>query len=199
MVWGSSLHLFKGIKESLDRCLKFSRGSALFNLQCAFKSVFKHYIKLLKAKLPPRTFEEQQNANSVLLTEDQEQRLVYIVNTCEYCLEIVPQLHQQIEDRVSEEFENNIDLKDEAEDNFRKLIADAIRAIVRSMEARNDQLYATKLHKQNWVQFENVEDTSEYIRVVSKTIQARSVAAKSGLNSIYQNLFLNKVVGAMTD
>ena len=126
----------------------------MFNLQCAFKSVFKHYIKLLKAKLPPRTFEEQQNANSVLLTEDQEQRLVYIVNTCEYCLEIVPQLHQQIEDRVSEEFENNIDLKDEAEDNFRKLIADAIRAIVRSMEARNDQLYATKHHKQNkglWV------------------------------------------------
>ena len=30
----------------------------MFNLQCAFKSVFKHYIKLLKAKLPPRTFEE---------------------------------------------------------------------------------------------------------------------------------------------
>ena len=30
VVWGSSLHLFKGIKESLDRCLKFSRGSALF-------------------------------------------------------------------------------------------------------------------------------------------------------------------------
>ena len=73
-----------------------------------------------------------------MLSDEQELRLVYIVNTCEYCLEIVPQLHQQIEDRVSEEFENNIDLKDEAEDNFRKLIADSIRAIVRSMEARND-------------------------------------------------------------
>ena len=88
VVWGSSLHLFKGIKESLDRCLKFSRGSALFQLQCSFKSVFKHYIRLLKAKLPPKTFEEQVNA--MLLTDEQELRLVYIVNTCEYCLEIIP-------------------------------------------------------------------------------------------------------------
>jgi len=44
-----------------------------------------------------------------------------------------------------------------------------------------------------------VEDTSEYIKAVSKVIQARTFAIKSGLNSIYQNLFLNKVVGAMTD
>lgn len=61
-------------------------------------------------------------------------------------------------------------MKDEAEENFRKLIADAIRAIVRSIEARNDQLYATKLHKQNWLSFENVEDTSEYIKAVRTVI-----------------------------
>jgi len=88
VVWGSSLHLFKGIKESLDRCLKFSRGSALFNLQCSFKSVFKHYIRLLKSKLPPKTFDEQQY--SVLLSDEQEMRCVFIVNTCEYCLETIP-------------------------------------------------------------------------------------------------------------
>lgn len=92
-----------------------------------------------------------------------------------------------------------MDLKDEAEDNFRKLIAESIRAIVRSLEARNDQLYAAKLHKQNWLQFENVEDTSEYVKIVSKLIQKRGFAIKSGLNPTYQNLFLNKVVGAMTD
>ena len=67
------------------------------------------------------------------------------------------------------------------------------------MEARNDQTYAVKLHKQNWLQFENVEDTSEYIKAVSQVIQGRSFAIKSVLNPIYQNLFLNKVVGSMTD
>lgn len=67
------------------------------------------------------------------------------------------------------------------------------------MEARNDQTYGVKLHKQNWMQFENVEDTSEYIKAVSQVIQGRSFAIKSVLNPIYQNLFLNKVVGSMTD
>ena len=187
--------MFKGIKESLERCLKFSKGSALFNLQCAFKNIFRHYIKLLKAKLPQKTFEDQNQA--VLLSDEQEQRCVYIVNTCEYCLEVIPQLHQQIEDRISEEFEHNVDLKDIAEDLFRKQIAESIRVLVQSIEARNDQLYATKLLKMNWVTFENVEDTSEYIKVVSQMIQARSFSIKSGLNPIYQNLLLNKIVGAM--
>ena len=44
-----------------------------------------------------------------------------------------------------------------------------------------------------------VEDTSEYIKVVSQMISGRSYAIKTQLNTIYQNLFLNKVVGAMTD
>ena len=91
VVFGSSLHLFKNIKESLDRCLKFSRGSALFNLQCSFKAVFKYYIRLLKSKLPAKAFED--STNPFLLTDDQELRCVYMVNTCEYCLEVIPQLH----------------------------------------------------------------------------------------------------------
>ena len=196
-VFGSSLHLFKGIKESLDRCLKFSRGSALFNLQCSFKNIFKYYIKQLKLKLPQKTFDDV--SQSTLLSDDQELRCVYIVNTCEYCLEVIPQLHDQIEDRISEDYENNVDLKDEAENQFRELINSSIRVLVGSLEARNDQLYLTKMLKQNWLQFENVEDTSEYIKVVSQMIQARSFAIKTGLNPIYQNLFLNKVVGAMSD
>ena len=68
IVFGSSLHLFKSIKESLDRCLKFSRGSALFNLQCSFKTVFKYYIRHLKLKLPPKTFEETQSPH--LMSEE---------------------------------------------------------------------------------------------------------------------------------
>ena len=63
-----------------------------------------------------------------------------------------------------------MDLKDIAEDLFRKMIAESIRVLVQSIQARNDQLYATKLLKMNWVTFENVEDTSEYIKVVSQMI-----------------------------
>ena len=91
IVFGSSLHLFKNIKQSLMRCISFSKGKALFNLQLAFINVFSHYIKLLKKKLPVKAFEE--NQNSFALNEEQEMKCVYLINTSEYCLEIIPQLH----------------------------------------------------------------------------------------------------------
>jgi len=44
-----------------------------------------------------------------------------------------------------------------------------------------------------------VEDTSDYIKAVSQVIQSRSFAVKQVLNPTYQNLYLNKVVGATSD
>ena len=88
VVYGSSLHLFKNIKASMKRCVSFSKGKALFNLQLAFKNVFQRYTQLLKTKLPAKTFDEQ--ATSQILSEDDEIRCVWLVNTCEYCLETIP-------------------------------------------------------------------------------------------------------------
>ena len=168
VVYGSSLHLFKNIKASMKRCVSFSKGKALFNLQLAFKNVFQRYTQLLKTKLPAKTFDEQ--ATSLLLSDDDEIKCVWLVNTCEYCLETIPQLHQQIEDIISDEFVDNVDLKDTAEDMFREVINSSIRVLVKSIEARNEKIYADQLLKTNWLQFEQVSDTSAYIKQVSQII-----------------------------
>lgn len=93
-VYGSSLHLFKNIKASLRRCLSFSKGKALYNLQIAFKTVFAHFVQNLKRKLPQRAFEEQNllngTASPLVLSDDDETKCVYLVNTAEYCLETIP-------------------------------------------------------------------------------------------------------------
>jgi len=60
------------------------------------------------------------------------------VNTCEYCLETIPKLHQQIEDAIEDEYRDNVDLMDQATDTFRELINQLIRALIQSIEARND-------------------------------------------------------------
>ena len=88
IVFGSSLHLFKNIKASLMRCISFSKGKALFNLQIGFLNVFQHYIKLLKKKLPSKAFDDLQTPLG--LQDDDEMICVYLVNTSEYCLEIIP-------------------------------------------------------------------------------------------------------------
>jgi len=87
-VLSSSLKLFKNMKDSLKRCLSFSTSKALFDLHIAFKNVFRHYVSLLRKKLQRMGTELEHLA----LTEEQEMQAVFIANTCEYCLEVVPQI-----------------------------------------------------------------------------------------------------------
>lgn len=87
---------------------------------------------------------------------------------------------------------------DSATDTFRELINTLIRTVILSIEARNEQLYSSILLKQNWLQFEEVLDTSDYIKKVSQVIQARVLEVKGAINTVYANLFVNKVVGSMT-
>ena len=90
-------------------------------------------------------------------------------------------------------------MKDTAEDMFREVINSSIRVLVKSIEARNEKVYADQLLKQNWLQFEQVSDTSTYIKTVSQIIQGRTIAVKSAINPTYANFFTNKMVGAMSE
>lgn len=93
VVYSSSLHLFKNIKASMNRCLTFSKSKALFDLQVVFKNCFKYYTRMLKKRLPAKVFEEPVGKPiPVLLTDEQELLAVYMINTCEYCLETIPKL-----------------------------------------------------------------------------------------------------------
>jgi hypothetical protein len=48
---------------------------------------------MLKKRLPAKVFEEPVGKPTpVLLTDEQELLAVYMINTCEYCLETIPKL-----------------------------------------------------------------------------------------------------------
>lgn len=104
-VYSSSLKMFKHIKDSMRRCTSFSTNKALFDLQTSFKNVFRHYKNLLKRRIPTLsydlTFEALKfglpGSNETLkqlpdkpMSDEVELKCVYIINTCEYCLDIVP-------------------------------------------------------------------------------------------------------------
>ena len=94
---------------------------------------------------------------------------------------------------------DNVDLKDNAEDMFREVINSSVMALVKSIEGRNEKIYSDQLLKTNWLQFEQVSDTSAYIKTVSQTIQGRTLAIKTAINPTYANFFTNKMVGAMSE
>ena len=54
---------------------------------------------------------------------------------------------------------------------FREVINSSVMALVKSIEGRNEKIYSDQLLKTNWLQFEQVSDTSAYIKTVSQTIQ----------------------------
>jgi hypothetical protein len=105
--------MFKHIKDSLRRCTSFSTSKALFDLQTSFKNVFKFYRNMLKRRVPTlaydRSYEQIKfglpNSNESLralpekaMADEVEMKCVFIINTCEYCLDIIPQLQSNIED-----------------------------------------------------------------------------------------------------
>ena len=71
-----------------------------------------------------------------------ELKCVLIINTCEYCQEIVPQLQQSIEDKINPEYLDKIDLSTFASQIFRELIKRCINCLVSSLCARNDAIYS---------------------------------------------------------
>ena len=106
-VYSSSLRLFKSIKESLRRCNSFSTSKALFDLHTTFKNVFTHYMRLLKRQVPTRAYDKNYDKIKYGLpgsteslkelpdkpmAESVELKCCYIINTCDYVLEIIPQL-----------------------------------------------------------------------------------------------------------
>ena len=93
---------------------------------------------------------------------------VYIVNTCEYLLEMLPKLHAEIERTITEEYEEKLDLEATTSDACRSLINLTIRVLINSILARTDTIYKNQMVKTNWLQFEEVCDTSPYIRAVSQ-------------------------------
>lgn len=84
------------------------------------------------------------------MSEDVEMKCVYVINTCEYCLDVVPKLESSIEDKIDEEYLDKIDLSTQASEVFRELIRSSINCLVASLCARNDQIYAQTLLKTNW-------------------------------------------------
>jgi vacuolar protein sorting-associated protein 53 len=69
------------------------------------------------------------------LTDEIELKACIVINTCEYCLETIPGLHNQIFDKIDESYKSRVDLN-VAQDTFRELINLCITAIISSIEAK---------------------------------------------------------------
>ena len=94
-IYGSSIVLFIGIRNSIERCTSFSNSKALLDLHNSFRNVFRSYLRMLKKKCPNM---DQPGA----LSENEEVTLAEIVNTCDYCTKMIPSLHSLLKKEIDE-------------------------------------------------------------------------------------------------
>ena len=152
----------------MRRCTSFSNSKALFDLQTTFKNVFKHYKNNLKRQIPSRSFDMNfetikyglpgptqsiKNLPEKAMSDEVEMKCIYIINTCDYILDIIPQLQSSIEDKIDNEYKDKIDLETHADDCFKELIRASINCLVVSLCARNDKIYQNTLCKMEWGKF----------------------------------------------
>ena len=88
-VYGSSTSMFVFIKNSIKRCTALSNGSTFLALTKEFKACMLKYSESLRMRLPIPSGVQ----NPVYkLAIGAEVGVCNIINTCEYCAEVVPTL-----------------------------------------------------------------------------------------------------------
>ena len=133
------------------------------------------------------------------MSDDVEMKCVYIINTCDYMLDIIPQLQSSIEDKIDQEYSDKIDLEQSAEECFKELIRASINCLVVSLCARNDKIYSTSLTKNDWSFYEmsGAIETTQYIKEVASEMQERVANFSRDLSSVYFSLLMNKLASAI--
>lgn len=87
-VYGSSMSMFVFIKNSIKRCTALTNGQTFLSLSTEFKSCMAQYADMLKGRCPsgvgsPPVYK---------LNPGGEISICYLINTGEYCAEVVPQV-----------------------------------------------------------------------------------------------------------
>ena len=185
--YSSSLMMFAEIKQSINRCTSFSNTKTFLDLHTSFKNVFRYYIKCLKRYVPAL----QNNQSNVILKEDEELRIAYIVNTCEYCNSMLPALDEHIRNEIEESYKDKVDLENSTE-TFRVLINQAIQALLNSTETKISEQLAQIL-KVNWNNCSGVGDNLECVKNINKIVKSVVTLLEPKMNSTYYSYFMNKL------
>jgi len=90
----------------------------------------------------------------IILTEDEEIALAYIINTLEYCDSMIPSLEELVNGKIDETYKDKIEFTN-SKDTFAKAINVCIEWLLSSLDAKlKDQF--KKVYSVSWASFVKV-------------------------------------------
>jgi hypothetical protein len=190
--------MFEFIKSSLKRCTMLSSGNALLQLSEEFRVCLQLYARSLKRRCPVA----KESANGKMLFEvgrGQEIVMSRIINTCEYCGEVVPQLETMVQQLVKPHLMDKVTFAPEI-DSFMDVIAATIDIIVSgAMDSRTMRGAFEAMRNSNWSTCDAVGDDSPYVTEIRKALSGTLPCVRDHISLAYFKTFCTKMTSAVLD
>jgi hypothetical protein len=192
-VFGSSISMFVFIKNSIKRCTALTTGQTFLSLTKEFKSCMQQYADMLRNRCPPLIPQTAPPGGLVgyvpqplcKLVVGQESLVCYIINTGEYCAEVVPQLEQLIKSKMAETYREKVDLSSEV-DVFTDLMSLGLKAAIGGALDRLEPAFRTMQFK-NWANDAQVGEESAYVLQMDAVLKDLIPKIRECLSSTYFN------------
>lgn len=188
-VYGSSMNMFAFIKGSIKRCTALTNGQTFLSLCKEFKTCLQQYNESLRGRCP---IAQMASGTPVYkLQPGDEVTLCFLINTAEYCSEVVPQLESLIQSKMLEKYADRVDFSQEV-DTFLDLVAHIVKVLVSGVMERLEGSFR-EMNAAPWSTMVEAGEDSPYIHMVQKHLQELSPKLRSNLSSSYFKNICSKI------
>ncbi len=202
-IFGSSLSIFTFIKNSIKRCTAFSTKWTFLSLSKEFKVCLGQYVNLLKQRCPqerpvPALFPaDPRPAQVYKLEEGGELAMCHMINTGEYCADLVPSLEEMIKGKISLELADSVDFSAEA-DAFMDLGAHGLKVLVSGILDRLRAAFSA-MACTNWTNIEEVVVENQYVNTFQSILASHIPVIRDGLSDSYFRTFCTRLASDALD
>ena len=184
-VYGSSMSMFVFIKNSIKRCTALTNGQTFLSLTNEFKACMQKYTQVLRTRCP------QPVGQVYRLPVGSEVAICYLINTAEYCSEVIPQLEESIKQRMDPQYASKVDLSTEV-DAFVDLMAHSLKVLTSGIMDRLEPGFRV-MNSLNVATLVQVAEESTYIHTFNNILIESMPTIRDSLSGSYFNNFCLKL------
>ncbi|KAJ1415093.1 hypothetical protein B484DRAFT_434807, partial [Ochromonadaceae sp. CCMP2298] len=174
--------------NSIKRCTALTTGQSFLALSGEFKTCMVQYVELLRRRLPA--------AGARLGTSVGEVTMCYLINTGEYCAEVVPQLELMVRQKMVPHLSERV-VFDAQVDAFMDFVAHCIKVLVSGVMDRLEPSFRT-MGGLNWGSSAQVGDESPYLHTFNAVLLDCMPKIRDALSSTYFNNVCTKIASEAT-
>lgn len=190
-VYGSSISMFVYIKNSIKRCTALTTGPTFLSLSNEFRTCLQNYAESLRSKCPPASGQPP----VFKLPSGSEVTLSYIINTGEYCAEVVPQLEQMVKQKMNADLSERVDYDLEV-DAFMDVLAAALSSLQSGAMYRLEGAFKT-MQSVNWGSNMVVGEESPYVHQCHNILSTLLANIRDSLSDTYFRNFCTKLAASI--